>query len=76
VLPSLSRMARDTALSSVSAGFVATLVAFTSTIALVFHAARMLGATPEQLSSWVLALGMGMGVGSIGLSLWLRAPCW
>ena len=74
MLPSLSRMARDTALSSVSAGFVATLVAFTSTIALVFHAARMLGATPEQLSSWVLALGMGMGVGSIGLSLWLRAP--
>lgn len=65
---------RDSAPSSVSAGFVATLVAFTSTIALVFQAARLLGATPEQLSSWVLALGVGMGVGSIGLSLWLRAP--
>lgn len=65
---------RDSALSSVSAGFVATLVAFTSTIALVFQAARLLGATPDQLSSWVLALGVGMGVGSIGLSLWLRAP--
>lgn len=53
---------------------MATLVAFTSTIALVFQAARELGATPDQLSSWVLALGVGMGVGSIGLSLWLRAP--
>ncbi|AWI55283.1 hypothetical protein DEH84_13660 [Aquabacterium olei] len=70
----MSRLVRDSALSSVSAGFVATLVAFTSTIALVFQAARLLGATPDQLSSWVLALGVGMGVGSIGLSLWLRAP--
>jgi benzoate membrane transport protein len=50
------------------------LVGFTSTIALIFQAARLLGANPDQVSSWVLALGLGMGVGSIGLSLWTRSP--
>jgi benzoate membrane transport protein len=58
----------------VSAGFVATLVGFTSTIALIFHAARSLGASPDQVSSWVLALGLGMGLSTLGLSLWARAP--
>lgn len=61
-------------MSAVSAGFVATLVGFTSTIALIFHAARSLGATPDQVTSWVLALGLGMGLASIGLSLWTRIP--
>ncbi|WP_290674371.1 benzoate/H(+) symporter BenE family transporter [Aquabacterium sp.] len=67
-------MLRDLSPAAVSAGFVATLVGFTSTIALIFHAARSLSATPEQVSSWVLALGIGMGLTTIGLSLWQRAP--
>jgi benzoate membrane transport protein len=67
-------MLRDTSLSAMSAGFVATLVGFTSTIALIFHAARSLGATPEQITSWVLALGLGMGLCTLGLSLWTRMP--
>ncbi|TAK94942.1 MAG: benzoate transporter BenE [Aquabacterium sp.] len=67
-------MLRDLSPAAVSAGFVATLVGFTSTIALIFHAARSLGATPEQVSSWVLALGLGMGLTTIGLSLWQREP--
>ena len=50
------------------------LVGFTSTIALIFQAAHSLGATPDQISSWVLALGLGMGLLTIGLSLWTRAP--
>ncbi len=53
---------------------MATLVGFTSTIALIFHAARSLGASPDQITSWVLALGIGMGLSTIGLSLWLRIP--
>jgi len=61
-------------LAAVSAGFVAVLVAFTSTIALVFHAARSLGASPDQITSWVWALGLGMGLSTIGLSLWTRIP--
>lgn len=69
-----AQVLRDTSLLAVSAGFVATLVGFTSTIALIFHAARSLGASPEQVTSWVLALGVGMGLSTIGLSLWTRAP--
>jgi benzoate membrane transport protein len=65
---------RDTSLSAVSAGFVAMLVGFTSTIALIFHAAQSLGARPDQISSWVLALGLGMGLSTLGLSLWTRMP--
>ena len=64
----------DSSLSAVSAGFVATLVGFTSTIALIFHAAQSLGATPGQITSWVLALGLGMGLSTLGLSLWTRMP--
>ena len=47
---------------------------FTSTIALIFHAAQSLGATPAQVTSWVWALGLGMGLATLGLSLWARAP--
>jgi benzoate membrane transport protein len=65
---------KDISLAAVSAGFVATLVGFTSTIALIFQAAHALGATPEQISSWVLALGLGMGLLTIGLSIWTRSP--
>lgn len=53
---------------------MATLVGFTSTIALIFHAARSLGASPDQITSWVLALGLGMGLSTLGLSLWTRSP--
>lgn len=74
MLQGIGRIRQDSSLSSVSAGFVATLVGFTSTIALIFHAARSLGATPEQVTSWVLALGIGMGLSTIGLSLWTRIP--
>ncbi len=70
----LRNVLRDVSLPAVSAGFIAMLVGFTSTIALVFHAARSLGATPDQVSSWVLALGLGMGLSTIGLSLWQRTP--
>jgi len=61
-------------LSTVVAGFVAVLVGFTSSVAIVFQAAQALGATPAQTSSWLWALGIGMGLTSLGLSLWTRQP--
>ena len=64
----------DLSLSAASAGFVAVLVGFTSSVAIVFEAARGLGATHEQMGSWIWALGMGMGLGSLGLSLWWKKP--
>ena len=67
-------MLRDLSLSAVVAGFVAVLVGFTSSVVIVFQAAAALGATPEQTTSWVLALGLGMGLTSLGLSLKYRQP--
>jgi benzoate membrane transport protein len=64
----------DLSLSALVAGFVAVLVGFTSSVAIVFQAAQSLGATPAQTSSWIWALGLGMGATSLGLSLWTRQP--
>jgi benzoate membrane transport protein len=67
-------MLKDLSLSAVVAGFVAVLVGFTSSVVIVFQAAAALGATPEQTTSWIWALGLGMGLSSAGLSLWYRQP--
>ena len=56
------------------AGFVAVLVGFTSSVVIVFQAAAALGATAAQTASWIWALGLGMGLTSLGLSLWYRKP--
>jgi benzoate membrane transport protein len=61
-------------LSALVAGFVAVLVGFTSSVVIVFQAAAALGATPAQTASWIWALGLGMGITSLGLSLWYRKP--
>lgn len=65
---------RDLSLSAATAGFVAVLVGFTSSVAIVFSAALALGATAAQLSSWMWALGLGMGLCTLLPSLWLRQP--
>ncbi|BAL27329.1 benzoate/H(+) symporter BenE family transporter [Azoarcus sp. KH32C] len=57
-----------------AAGFIAVLVGYTSSAAIVFQAAHAAGATPSQLASWLWALGLGMGVTCIGLSLRYRTP--
>ncbi len=65
---------RDLSLSAVVTGFVVVLVGFTSTGALVFQAALSLGATQAQISSWMWALGLGMGLASIIPSLIYKKP--
>ena len=62
------------ALSHISAGFVAVLVGYTSSVAIIFQAATASGATPAELASWMWALGLGMGFSCIGLSLYYRTP--
>jgi benzoate membrane transport protein len=57
-----------------TAGFVAVLVGFTSSVALVFQAAQAAGATPEQTGSWIGSLCLGMGALSIGLSWYYKQP--
>lgn len=65
---------KDLSLSSFVAGFVAVLVGFTSSVAIVFQAAQSFGATPAQITSWIWALGLGMGLCSLVPSLLLRKP--
>jgi benzoate membrane transport protein len=65
---------KDFSLSAVAAGFVTVLVGFTSSAVIVFQGARALGAGPEEISSWMWALGLGMGLTCILLSLRYRRP--
>ena len=52
----------DVSLSAIVAGFVTVLVGFTSSAVIVFQAARAAGANQAEISSWIWALGIGMGV--------------
>ena len=74
ILRSMRSPLKDLSLSAATAGFVAVLVGFTSSVAIVFSAATALGATPAQISSWMWALGLGMGLCTLLPSLWLRQP--
>jgi len=65
---------KDISLPAVIAGFVTVLVGFTSSAVIVFQAASAIGATPAQVASWMWALGLGMGLTCILLSLRYRVP--
>ncbi|WP_051227381.1 benzoate/H(+) symporter BenE family transporter [Oceanospirillum beijerinckii] len=62
------------ALSHTVTGFVVVLVGYASSAAIIFQAAESAGATATELTSWLWALGVGMGLSSIGLSLYYRQP--
>src|SRR6218665_4227600 len=68
------RFLKDLSLPAFTAGFVAVLVGFTSSVAIVFQAALAFGATPAQISSWMWALGLGMGLCTAIPSLLWRMP--
>ncbi|MEU4237663.1 benzoate/H(+) symporter BenE family transporter [Actinoplanes sp. NPDC026619] len=70
----MSILTRVAPLSAVTAGLLATIVGVTSSAAIVFSAARAAGANDAELASWMLALGVGMGLTCIGLSLRYKAP--
>ncbi|CAM4039522.1 benzoate/H(+) symporter BenE family transporter [Roseateles saccharophilus] len=65
---------KDVSPSTLVAGFVAVLVGYTSSVAIIFKATVALGASPAQTASWLWALGLGMGLTSLVLSLWTRQP--
>lgn len=60
--------------STISAGFVAVLVGYSSSVAIIFQAATAAGASSAEIASWLWALGIGMGISCIGLSLYFRSP--
>lgn len=61
-------------IAPISAGFITVLVGFTSSAAIVFQAAQAAGADARTIGSWMLALGVGMGLTCIGLSWRYRMP--
>lgn len=65
---------RDLSVSALIAGFVTVLVGFTSSAVIVFQAAGAVGASPAIVASWMWALGLGMGLTCILLSLRFRIP--
>jgi benzoate membrane transport protein len=73
-MPFFTSFSKDFSLSAATAGFVAVLVGFTSSVAIVFSAALAFKATPEQLTSWMWALGISMGLCTLLPSLVLRKP--
>ena len=55
-------------------GFVAVLVGYAGAGAIIFQAANAAGASPAEIGSWLWALGIGMGVSSLALTLRYRQP--
>lgn len=68
------RFFKDLSPQALTAGFVAVLVGFTSSVAIVFQAALAFKATPELITSWMWALGLGMGLCTLAPSLIWRKP--
>jgi benzoate membrane transport protein len=65
---------QDFSIASLSAGFVAILVGYASSVAIIFQAANAFNASPAQLSSWMWALGIGMGLCTLIPSVILKQP--
>lgn len=65
---------KDFSASSINAGFTTVLVGFASSVVVVFQAATTLGASEAEISSWILALGLGMGIPGVLLSIYYRMP--
>ncbi|MBD0786489.1 benzoate/H(+) symporter BenE family transporter [Vibrio sp. Y2-5] len=61
-------------LSHVSAGFTAVLVGYTSSVVIIIQAATAVGATSVEIESWLLALGLAMGITSILFSWYFKKP--
>ncbi len=63
-------------LPMVVSGFVAVLVGYSSTGAIIYQAAQAAGAPPALIAGWFSVIGIAMGIASTGLS-WLTAcRCW
>ncbi|WP_232623266.1 benzoate/H(+) symporter BenE family transporter [Enterobacter oligotrophicus] len=59
---------------AVLAGFVAVLVGYASSAAIIWQAAAAAGASAQQIAGWMTALGLGMGLSTLALSWWYKAP--
>lgn len=67
-------MFKSLSVSHIAAGLTAVVVGYSSAVVLVIEAARMAGASPDMVVSWLFALGIGMGLSCIVFSLRYKIP--
>jgi benzoate membrane transport protein len=68
------RFREDFSHQAMMQGLLICIVGYASSVAIVIQGLKAMGATPEQISSGLLFLGIGMGFVAVGLSLWTRMP--
>lgn len=61
-------------LPTLLAGFIAVLVGYASSAAIIWQAAAAAGAEPQEIAGWLTMLGIAMGISTLILTLWYRAP--
>lgn len=61
-------------LPTLLSGFVAVLVGYASSATIIWQAAVAAGASTAQIAGWMSALGLAMGISTLILTLWYRAP--
>ena len=59
---------------AIAAGFTAVLIGYTGSAVIIFQAAMAAGASAEQFTGWMMVLGLGMGITSIGFSWFYKMP--
>ncbi len=65
---------RDSSASTFTAGFIAMLTGYSSSVVLMIQAGQAASLTSAQIASWIWALSLGMAVCTIALSLRYRMP--
>ncbi len=61
-------------LPTLFSGFIAVLVGYASSAAIIWQAAAAAGATPTQIAGWMTMLGLAMGASTLFLTLRSHAP--
>ncbi|WP_151777982.1 benzoate/H(+) symporter BenE family transporter [Acinetobacter brisouii] len=70
----MQKLIQDFSVPAVFAGFITFLIGISVSAVLVIQGAQTLGATPEQISSWLWALGLSIGISGLVLSWKYRYP--
>ena len=70
----MPKLLQDLSFPAIMAGFITCMIGISVSAVLVIEAAQSLGANAAQISSWLWALGIGIGVSGLLLSWKYRYP--
>ncbi|MCS4297079.1 MULTISPECIES: benzoate/H(+) symporter BenE family transporter [Acinetobacter] len=70
----MQKLLQDFSIPAIFAGFITFLIGISVSAVLVIQAAQLLGANPEQITSWFWALGLGIGLSGLILSWKFKYP--